>query len=130
MTRGRREAFNARAPQETDRDREVSRLQRQMEGMEQELQVLTSLMQSETSPQSQIQKSTSVRDQPWRCENCKSLLGWYNADKEIMRIRYKQQMIYVRVGVGGFLQSICPGCSEPNILKYEEKSADKDEVDE
>lgn len=111
----------APASRKPDTQRQVEGLQRQVNGLEADMQSILAVAK-ENGVASKL-KSIKPRDHPWQCENCRNLLGWYNAEKEIMRIRYKQQAIFVRIGVGGFVQSICVQCSEPNILEYEDAQA-------
>lgn len=85
-------------------------LQRQINELERDLQKLTALGVKGAKG--------AVRDTPWRCENCRTLLGWYDEGKELMRVRYKQQLLFIRIGVGGLVQSTCPNCSATNALDY------------
>jgi hypothetical protein len=59
-----------------------------------------------------------VRDAMWRCEKCQRLLGFYDKETDVLRIRYKEHLEFVRIGVGGFIQVVCKDCGHPNEQVY------------
>jgi hypothetical protein len=59
---------------------------------------------------------TPMRDRVWACANCAARLGLYNERTEEMRVRYKDFVVYIKPGVGGFLKVPCRRCGEENIL--------------
>jgi phage FluMu protein Com len=58
------------------------------------------------------------RDVRWHCRKCGYLLAFYDQEYDVMRSRYKEHIVYMRPGVGGFIQIVCRGCSEVNTLEY------------
>ena len=57
-----------------------------------------------------------MRDEIWACANCSARLGLYNRERDEMRVRYKDFLVYVRPGVGGVLRVPCRRCGEDNVL--------------
>jgi len=57
-----------------------------------------------------------MRDEVWACSNCAARLGLYNKEREEMRVRYKDFLVYVRPGVGGTIRVPCRRCGEENVL--------------
>lgn len=57
-------------------------------------------------------------DQVWACMKCRSRLGLYDPEADVIRIRYKDHQIYSRVGVGGYIRVICKSCGEVNLMDY------------
>jgi hypothetical protein len=39
-----------------------------------------------------------VKDARWNCQKCGTLLAWYDPEKDMLRIRYKDHILYSRVG--------------------------------
>ncbi len=68
---------------------------------------------AEQTPQ---QDRAPMRDEIWSCSNCSARLGLYNKEREEMRVRYKDFLVYVKPGVGGVLRVPCRRCGEENIL--------------
>lgn len=60
----------------------------------------------------------------WNCRACGSLLGFYDHEADVMRIRYKDHVTFVRCGPGGFVQTLCRSCAQINTQEY----ASPDEV--
>lgn len=63
-------------------------------------------------------EGTHQPDQVWACMKCRSRLGLYDPEADVIRIRYKDHQIYSRVGVGGFIRVICKSCGEVNLMDY------------
>lgn len=57
-------------------------------------------------------------DAIWQCKKCQYFLGFYDIRSEILRVRYKEHLMYVRVGQGGFVQVFCRSCGEANTQEY------------
>ena len=58
----------------------------------------------------------SINSTAWTCKSCKSILGFLDANKETLRIKYKDLFIYIK---GGSVQIICRSCGQMNELKEE-----------
>lgn len=69
---------------------------------------------AEDDDQASIQKP--MRDKVWACSNCNARLGIYNAQKDELRIRYKDFVAYVHPGTGGYTMVPCRRCGEQNRL--------------
>ena len=54
------------------------------------------------------------RDARWHCTKCGYLLGFYDLKDDVLRTRYKEHIVFVRCGEGGFVQVVCRGCAEVN----------------
>ena len=57
-------------------------------------------------------------DEPWCCRKCSALIGFYDRETEIMRVRAKLMTIRGRAGVGGFLAVDCRSCGEVNTIEH------------
>jgi RNase P subunit RPR2 len=53
----------------------------------------------------------------WKCPDCKSILGYTNAQKDQIRIKYKDLYVFVR---GGQTTVICRSCGRQNTVSYTE----------
>ena len=62
-------------------------------------------------------------DKVWMCFNCGSKLGIYNEKTEELRIRYKDHLVYLKAGPGGFIKVPCRKCAYMNELQSQ--STDK-----
>ncbi len=40
----------------------------------------------------------AIADSMWKCRKCKSLLGFYDIEEDILRLRYKDHVVFVKVG--------------------------------
>jgi hypothetical protein len=58
-------------------------------------------------------------DKVWMCFNCGSKLGIYNDKSEELRIRYKDHLVYLKAGKGGFIRVPCRKCAYMNELESE-----------
>jgi hypothetical protein len=76
-------------------DPEVRKLNQRVQAMERELQALTRDRPDRPRRES---SGPAVKDARWNCEKCGSLLAWYDPEIDILRIRYKDHMVYTRVG--------------------------------
>ena len=53
----------------------------------------------------------------WRCFDCKSILGYTNAKKDQLRIKYKDLYVFIE---GGNTTVICRHCGCQNTVSYTE----------
>jgi hypothetical protein len=60
----------------------------------------------------------AIRDAMWKCSKCSSLLAFYDKDQDVLRIRYKEHLVYTHIGVGGWVQVVCRSCGEPNQQEH------------
>lgn len=49
----------------------------------------------------------------WKCVECKSILGFTNFCKEVLRIKYKDLYVFIR---GGETTVICRHCGRQNTV--------------
>ena len=112
--RGRRVVdMSERRSTDLSSDPVFRRLQRQVAELEREVSIAARSTEggSESS-------GSAVSDARWSCSACGSLLGFYDPKEDVLRVRYKDHMLYVRVGAGGFVQVICRGCGAVNTQEY------------
>ena len=117
--RRRRLADHAPGTQATsEADRTARKLLVRIAQMEAEIAVLGQAV----SPVAQSSRTTGAvnKDARWHCEKCGYLLGFYDVGSDIMRTRYKEHIVFVRCGPGGFIQVVCRGCSEINTQQHVE----------
>jgi hypothetical protein len=78
--------------------------------------VITTKEKSSGEPQDAPQ-SRQMRDSVWCCGNCGARLGVYNAEKDELRVRYKDFCVYITPGTGGKTMVPCRRCGEQNTLQ-------------
>lgn len=101
-------------------DDRMKRIERQVAQQEHEIHTLASLMASvvgATDPDP-IENGTKHIDQIWSCKKCGSRLGFYDPEEDILRVRYKDFVAWIRLGEGGELKLLCRSCSEINTVDY------------
>jgi hypothetical protein len=49
----------------------------------------------------------------WKCVDCKSILGFTDSRKEVLRIKYKDLYVFIR---GGETTVICRSCGRQNTV--------------
>ncbi len=54
----------------------------------------------------------------WKCVACFAILGYTDASREVLRIKYKDLYVYVN---GGEVTEICRSCGKANTVTYEVK---------
>ena len=54
----------------------------------------------------------------WKCIECFKILGYTDADREVLRIKYKDLYIYIN---GGVVTEICRFCGKANTVTYDAK---------
>ena len=109
-------------------DAEVGKLRQQLRALEREVAMLTrELPRPEQAPGDDV--GPVNRDARWHCQKCGYLLGFYDVGQDVLRTRYKEHIVFVRAGPGGFVQIVCRGCSEVNTQHYVDPEAGGQEVE-
>lgn len=98
-------------------DRDVRKLTTRMGLLEQEVALLGKAVAPPISGGSTDTGAVN-KDARWHCKKCGYLLGFYDIPADVLRTRYKEHIVFVRAGVGGFVQIVCRGCSEVNTQEY------------
>jgi hypothetical protein len=99
----------------SDADVDIANLKRQVADLTREIATLAAVrVPADDDPE----RGRAVGDAMWKCGKCASLLAFYDPRTDIMRVRYKDFMLYTRSGPGGFVQVICRGCGEINTKQY------------
>jgi hypothetical protein len=99
-------------------DAEVGKLRQQLRALEREVAMLTrELPRVDQAPSEDA--GPVNRDARWHCQKCGYLLGFYDVGQDVLRTRYKEHIVFVRCGEGGFVQVVCRGCSEVNTATGE-----------
>ncbi len=52
----------------------------------------------------------------WKCAACFAILGYTDAGREMLRIKYKDLYVYIR---GGEVTQICRSCGKANTVTYD-----------
>lgn len=94
-------------------DRDFKRLVVRLNELERELAVVTRALPLPQRAQPD-DAAPAHSDARWHCKKCGYLLGFYDTQLDVLRTRYKEHIVYVRVGEGGFIQIVCRGCVEIN----------------
>ena len=111
----RRKAYDS--DNQSGLESEVRKLRTVLSEMENEVRALGRAVHAQEQPD-QEQVGQVNRDSRWHCRKCGYLLAFYDQEYDVMRSRYKEHIVYMRPGVGGFIQIVCRGCSEVNTLEY------------
>jgi hypothetical protein len=105
----------------------ISKLERQVYGMEQELAAIAQLViansQQNADENQELDNTNALHanDVIWKCERCDFRLGIYDNKEDELRIRYKDFYAYWTAGIGGTLKIICRSCSHLNVVRYTEE---------
>ena len=87
--------------------------------LEQDIQKLQRIVADQTDKSRDEDRSQSpIVDAIWKCKKCAYFLGFYDVKTEVLRVRYKEHLMYVRVGSGGFIQVFCRSCGEANTQEF------------
>lgn len=57
-------------------------------------------------------------DKVWCCQKCGSQQGYYDEANDVLRVRYKEHVVHVHTGIGGWIRLVCRKCGELNVLEY------------
>lgn len=55
-------------------------------------------------------------DTIWPCQKCGTKLGFYDQQKDVLRVRYKDFSMWVHAGSGGWIRQACRNCGELNVI--------------
>lgn len=110
-------------PQVTDTERRFLRLESSFSNLQRDLQRIGSDVQRLTSgvtvtPDAATDLGERQKDQPWVCGKCDRLLGYYDRETDVLRLKSKTETTYVCLGEHGWIERICWGCSESNHLGW------------
>lgn len=59
-----------------------------------------------------------THDTIWGCKKCGTRLGMYDPQQDVMRLRYKEMIVHIHNGIGGWIRVVCKSCAEFNVLEY------------
>lgn len=98
----------------------LTRLERQLRGIEQEVGSIASIVAS-NQPENKTDdgKGAVNPDYIWACRKCGARLGFYDPEEDMLRIRYKDFVVFMHIGAGGYVQVLCRSCSEMNQASWE-----------
>lgn len=102
---------------------DLSKLQQRVAELERELATVAAIAAHGDAEKTDPSRGRAMADAIWHCVKCSALLAFYDVRSDVLRIRYKDHMVYVRVGDGGFAQIICRGCGEINTQEYVHEAA-------
>lgn len=117
----RRKVYDSKSPDSVKRDssdeRTLKKLNVRISEIENDLRVISSALPTPAKEEG-TDSGVVNRDVRWHCKKCGYLLAFYDKDHDVMRTRYKEHIVYMRAGIGGFIQIVCRGCSEVNTQEY------------
>lgn len=117
----RRKVYDSKSPDSVKRDssedKSIRKLNVRISEIENDLRVISSALEP-PSKEDSSDSGVVNRDVRWHCKKCGYLLAFYDKDHDVMRTRYKEHIVYMRAGIGGFIQIVCRGCSEVNTQEY------------
>jgi len=100
-------------------DREVRKLAARMNELERDVAAMARDATVADATAGREDSGPVNRDARWHCKKCGYLLGFYDLQEDLLRTRYKEHIVFVRCGEGGFVQVVCRGCSEVNTAQGE-----------
>jgi len=74
-------------------------------------------LRSEAEP-GEDERPVQVADIIWSCQKCGSRLGFYDQENDVLRLRYKEHVVHVHAGLGGWTRVVCRQCGELNVVEY------------
>ncbi len=105
-----------------DRDNALNGRLGAMEGdLDRVCKMLTGLMHEarlQEGPPDIESVQVPVEDKIWQCQKCGARLGFYDPVNEVMRLRYKEHVVYTHAGLGGWVRTPCRQCGELNVVEY------------
>ena len=125
-SRRRRRVDHADGPADTQElTRQLRKAVQRVSELEAEMNVLGQAIGRQEAQEAQPRGDSGAvnRDARWHCEKCGYLLGFYDMARDVLRTRYKEHIVFVRAGPGGFVQIVCRGCSEVNTQYYVDPDA-------
>ena len=114
---GRKSDFRTSPAVSNDQSR-VDRIERQLALLERDQAALSSIISSSAPHGKDSVRVTQNPDKLWSCKKCGSRLGFYDLEHDLLRVRYKDFVAYVHLGVGGVIQVLFRQCSEMNEVHY------------
>jgi hypothetical protein len=102
----------------------IIKIERHMRVIEQEIQTIAHMVSSKDAlVEPDPTRGAATPDQIWSCKKCTARLGFYDPEEDVLRIRYKDFVTYVKIGVDGFVRVVCRSCSDINTAEWIEKEA-------
>ena len=96
----RRVVHNSSNGTEVTDETDVGKLRGRLGAMEREVaelhQLVSSVIESGTGPREA--PAQTVKDERWTCKKCGGLLGFYDRESDVLRIRYKDMIVFNRTG--------------------------------
>ena len=104
----------------------IIKMERHMRMIEQEVHSIAGMISAKDHGIEDPDPShgAATPDQIWACKKCSARLGFYDPEEEILRIRYKDFVTYVKIGAGGFVRVVCRSCSEINTAEWVPEESD------
>lgn len=87
-----------------------------LRGLERRLTALEEDMGRYGSALLRKQSRKPQRDDPYPCEACQHVLGWYNREADQLRVSHLGMVVSMKLGPGGEVTLVCPTCGEVSML--------------
>jgi len=103
--------------------RTVESMDREQDAHAKQIGYLLSKMGEQVAPpedENSEGREIQAFDQPWLCAKCGARIGLYDEAQDILRIKYKAQILYIALGTGGFIKSPCRHCGEMNEVTHQD----------
>lgn len=109
-----------------DLDRRLGAIERHLRGLDEDLTVLSSAVRRGEPISEPVEPEASIEslaDRVWSCERCPSRLGIYDPTSDLLRIRWRDLLVQVQTGPGGFVRVVCRSCGHINEIHDERGEA-------
>lgn len=105
-------------------DRRLGAIERHLRGLDDDLAVLSSAVRlgeqvSETDEPEAEQTRDALADRVWSCERCPARLAIYDPVSDLLRVRWRDLLVHIHTGPGGFVRVVCRSCGHINEIHDE-----------
>ena len=76
---------------------EIDALKKQIAALERDLHAIARHTPG-YEPKSSQSSGRAIADSMWKCRKCRSLLGFYDIEEDILRMRYKDLVAFIKIG--------------------------------
>lgn len=87
-----------------------------MTGFDERLSALEQAVASLTTERPPTGTADTPEHSTWTCDGCGYLLGTYSPAEAQLRRKYKDDIVFVKLGAGGSMTCICRRCAQPNTV--------------
>lgn len=113
------------ATADPDLQQEMTELRRKVQSLDHENRSLKKAVSQLAKGEDPSAIATETEhDTPWTCRKCGNLLGVYDENLDVLRIRSREHYLWIHLGQGGFMTHPCRHCGEmAEVFEVSEEDA-------